>query len=154
MKRIAITTVMLLAVAGFGAPAGADGRRFTATNDQWQAECGSCHVTYPPKLLPASSWQRIMNGLDRHFGTDASVDAKTAAEIGAFLAAHAARGGRAWGAGDPLRITETAWFRREHDEVSPATWKSPKVRSAANCAACHAGAERGDYSEHSVRVPR
>lgn len=154
MMRFAITTVMLLGLAGFVMPAGADGKRFTATNDKWQAECGSCHVAYPPQLLPAASWQRIMNGLDRHFGTDASVDAKTADEIGAFLVANAARGERARRAGDQLRITETAWFRHEHDEVSSAAWKNPKVKSAANCAACHGGAERGNYSEHSVRMPR
>jgi len=52
------------------------------------------------------------------------------------------------------RITRTPWFVREHREVSATTWKLPAVKSAANCGACHQGADQGDFSEHSVRVPR
>ena len=40
-------------------------------------ECGSCHAAYPPGMLPARSWQRVMGGLDRHYGSDASLDAPT-----------------------------------------------------------------------------
>jgi len=152
--RLVLKTVMVLGLAGFALAAGAGEKRYTVSNAKWQAECGSCHIAYPPQLLPAASWQRIMSGLDRHFGTDASMEAKATEEIGAFLAANAARGKRAQRAGNQIRITETPWFRHEHDEVSPAVWKGPKVKSAANCAACHLGAERGDYSEHNVRMPR
>ena len=41
-------------------------------------ECGSCHVPYPPGLLPNESWQRLMANLPQHFGTDASLDAADA----------------------------------------------------------------------------
>lgn len=122
-------------------------------NPAWQAECGSCHVAYPPRFLQAQSWRRVMQGLDRHFGVDASVDAGTAAAIGGFLETHAqsATGKRA----EPTatRITQTRWFRHEHDEIAAATWKRPDVRSPANCGACHREAERGDFSERRVRVP-
>jgi len=127
---------------------------FTATNAKWNAECGTCHVAYPPQLLPAPTWRRVMSGLDKHFGTDASLDAGTAAEIGAFLEQNAASGNRARAGGDTLRITESAWFRREHDEVPAATWKNPAVKTPANCAACHTAAEQGDYRERNIRMPR
>lgn len=130
----------------------ADSDRFSASNAKWVAECGSCHLAYPPQLLPAASWRRIMAGLERHFGSDASLDAASAAEIGAFLERHAGRGKR--GRGEPLRITESRWFLREHDAVHAADWKHPRVRSAANCAACHRGAERGDFDDDAVRLPR
>ena len=42
-------------------------------NAAYQAECGSCHVPYPPRLLPGSSWRQIVARLDRHFGADASL---------------------------------------------------------------------------------
>ncbi|HEX5337689.1 MAG TPA: diheme cytochrome c [Gallionella sp.] len=130
------------------------GRRAVASNAKWQAECGACHVAYPPRLLPPESWRAVMSGLDKHFGTDASLDAPTAREIGAFLDKHA--GGRRYEtSGKPLlRITETRWFIREHDEVSARTWKNPKVKSPSNCAACHIQAESGNYSEHNIRIPR
>lgn len=126
---------------------------FAGSNAKWKAECGSCHVAYPAQLLPATSWQRLMKGLDKHFGTDASVDAATAAEIGAFLEKYA--GSKRGIAGETtLRVSETAWFQREHRKVDAATWKNPKVKSAANCAACHTAAEAGDYRERGIRIPR
>ena len=127
--------------------------RATASVDaKWKAECGSCHIAYPPQLLPASSWRRLMAGLPRHFGADASLDAASAAEIGAFLERNAGSGKR--GGEAAQRITETRWFLHKHDEVRAAVWKNPRVKSAANCSACHGGAERGDFDEHAVRIPR
>jgi len=131
----------------------ADSRGMRATNEKWKTECGSCHVAYPPNLLPAPAWRRMMAGLDKHFGTDASIDARSAAEIGAFLENNAGQGKRGSDSGT-LRISETPWFRRKHDEVAASTWKNSKVQTAANCTACHAGAERGDFDEHAVRIPR
>lgn len=132
----------------------AGGKLATPPNERWKTECGSCHIAYPPQLLPAQAWQRIMSGLDRHFGTDASLDAAAAAEIGAYLERYSGSGRRAQAASGSLRITETAWFRREHDEVPPASWKHPAVKSAANCAACHTTAEQGDFRERNIRIPR
>jgi nitrate/TMAO reductase-like tetraheme cytochrome c subunit len=123
-------------------PAAADKPRLPP-NPVYKAECGSCHVAFPPKLLPAESWARLMARLDRHFGSDASLDAKASAEIGRYLATNAGR--RATPAGDEPRITETRWFRKEHHEVSPARWNDPAVKGPANCVACHKGAEEGMY---------
>lgn len=146
---------MTLALASMGLTlsigALADMRISTASNPSWKAECGSCHLAYPPSLLPAESWRAMMAGLDKHFGVDASVDAKTAAEIGAFLQKHA---GKSRGGKPSLRITETAWFKHEHDEVGAAVWRNPKVKTPSNCAACHRGAEQGNYDEHDIRLPK
>lgn len=157
-RRIFDLTVWIAGVAlaaALVAEATAGEHRYLANADPaWKAECGGCHVAYPPQLLSAPSWRTIMNGLDRHFGVDASVDAGAAAAIGSFLAANAARPGSKRGDPAALRITETRWFRHEHGDIPAATWSGPKVRSAANCGACHGGAENGDYSERGVRVPR
>lgn len=132
----------------------ADGKLAAPGNERWKSECGSCHIAYPPPLLSAPAWRRMMAGLDKHFGADASVNPAAAAEIGAYLERYAASGRRAQRAGESLRITETAWFMREHDEVAAATWKHPAVKSAANCAACHTAAEQGDFRERNIRIPR
>lgn len=47
----------------------------------YDTECASCHMAYPPGLLGQKNWQNIMSGLNKHFGTDASLDAKTQTEI-------------------------------------------------------------------------
>lgn len=127
---------------------------YTAYNEKWKTECSACHLAYPPQLLPADSWRTMMTQLDKHFGADASLDAKTTAEISAFLQADAGRDKREATGKTPLRITETRWFKHEHDEVSARIWKSAAVKQPSNCAACHTQAERGDYSERSLRIPR
>lgn len=123
-------------------------------NAAWQAECGSCHVPYPPRLLSANGWRQVMGTLDHHFGTDATLEPALAAEIGRFLQANAGADERFASVATPPRVTQTAWFVRKHDEVPAAVWKRPAIRSAANCTACHAGAEAGSFRERDIRIPR
>lgn len=120
----------------------------------YAAECGTCHVAYPPRLLAAPAWERIMRGLDRHFGVDATVDAPAAATIRAYLAANAQAPGSKRYDPEATRITTTRWFTREHGEIGAAVWQRAGIRSAANCGACHQAADRGVFSEHDVRIPR
>lgn len=154
MKTKWSKTLSLALICGLSVPGAAFADDlFTGTNAKWKTECGSCHVAYPAQLLPATSWRQMMKDLDRHFGTDASVDAAAAAEITAFLEKHA--GSKRGIAGETtLRISETSWFQREHRKVDAATWKNAKVKSAANCAACHTAAEAGDYRERGIRIPQ
>lgn len=123
-------------------------------NAKWQKECSSCHIAYAPGLLPAESWRKVMGGLDKHFGTDASLAAQENQEITDFLVKNASNRWTAKTA--PLQISETAWFKRKHDssEVPPAAWKNPLVKSPANCQACHTQAERGDFSERNIKIPK
>jgi len=121
---------------------------------KYQQECSSCHVAFPPGLLPAASWQRVMGNLPRHYGTDASLDAATVSELSAWLTANAGTTKRVSGTPPQDRITLSPWFIREHNEVAPATWKLPAVKNAANCIACHTQTDQGDFSERNVRIPR
>lgn len=121
-------------------------------NKAWQEECTSCHVGYPPGLLTGANWASLMAGLDKHFGSNAQLDARTAAEITAWLKQHAATDAGRHGAAT-LRITDTRWFAAEHRRIQSGVWKRPEVKSASNCAACHRGAADGNYDEDEVRVP-
>jgi hypothetical protein len=127
---------------------------FVVTNAAWKEECGGCHIAYPPRFLPAQSWRALMSGLDKHFGSDASVDVATAQEISNFLEKNSDPRRRQIGGKVILRISETRWFESEHDEISPRTWKNPKIKSPANCGACHTQVDLGDFSEHNVKIPR
>jgi len=150
---------VLACAAGIGLcpPASADGDSRAAKLPllpSYKAEFAACHIAYPPGLLPAAAWQRLMTQLPHHFGTDASLDAATVASLSTWLTANAAQGRRASPPPAEDRITRSAWFMREHDEVPAATWKRASIKSASNCMACHAGADRGDFNEHNVRIPR
>ncbi|CAD5374356.1 Ni,Fe-hydrogenase I cytochrome b subunit [Rubrivivax sp. A210] len=147
----------LLLAAANGATHADEGRSAVALLPAYKAECGSCHVAFPPRLLPAESWQRLMGGLPKHFGVDASLDAAPQKAIADWLQAHAggARKRPAENAAPPEdRITRGAWFQREHDEVAADAWKRPAIKSASNCGACHTQAEQGDFSERNIRIPR
>ena len=134
------------------------------TNIKWKAECSSCHMLYHPGLLPEKSWNKMMSGLDKHFGENASLDTATRDEITHFLALNSAdksdnrRSSRINQSipanAVPLRISETRYFVSKHDEISPSTFKRKSIGSASNCIACHRGAEKGDFSESLVRIPR
>ncbi len=127
---------------------------FLLDNAKYLQECASCHVPYPPGMLSTESWRKIMEGLSEHFGTDASLSAKDTEEITAYLQENSTDYWIAEVA--PLRITETDWFQRAHNfyVIPPGIWKSPAVKSPANCAACHAKAEHGDYSEKYIKLPK
>ena len=148
MKRLVLA---LLAAAAASAFAGGDGSRLPA-NATYVDECGSCHVAFPPGLLPAASWRRLMSDLPNHFGTDASLDEPLRRSLAAWLEANASR--KRLEAPPQDRLTKSRWFVREHDEVPAEAWRRASIKTAANCSACHAGAAKGDYDEHGVRIPR
>ncbi len=138
-------TIALITLLGLALPALAD--RLPMPSDapaSFKDECGSCHLAYPPALLAANDWRRIMNGLNEHFGSDATVSPKNWSKIKFFLESHA---------GNPPRITQTQRFVRKHREVPAKFWRDPRVKSAANCEACHPGAANGNYGEHDIAIP-
>lgn len=95
-----------------------------------------------------------MAGLEHHYGSDASMDADSVRQIGAWLQDHSGTGRRVREVPEQDRITRSAWFVREHRKVDPAVWQHPQVRSAAQCQACHVQAAQGRFDEHQIRMPR
>lgn len=123
------------------------------TPPSYMQECASCHVAYPPGMLPARSWQRVMSGLVKHYGSDAAIDAALEQQIGDWLQMHAGTYKRVREEPPQDRITRSAWFERKHRKLAPAVWVDPSVKSAANCGACHPGAEQGRYDDDELRYP-
>ncbi len=134
------------------------------TDPVWTAECGSCHLAYPPGLLPWRSWDRMLGDLSSHFGDDAAVDEATLAKLRAVAAAGAADVApnglsrqitRATVGTTPDRISTIPALREEHlEELSTASVTGhPDIRSWSNCAACHPDAAQGRF-EDRIRVPR
>jgi mono/diheme cytochrome c family protein len=151
-----LATAAFAALALAATTVAADGRVKDAVPllPRYQQECGSCHVAYPPGLLPALSWQRLVGGLSHHFGADASVEAAVAAELDAWLTEHAAKLPFAGGPPPEDRITRSPWFVREHREVPAKAWKRAAISGPGNCAACHRDAARGRFDEESVSLPQ
>ncbi|MBL4692397.1 MAG: hypothetical protein JKY92_03610 [Magnetovibrio sp.] len=165
---LAATT--LAAIAGLmvlgAVSANAAERPFTVQDKVTRAECGDCHMVFPPSRLTRTAWKKIMGSLSDHFGEDASLDADTSQHIeGVYVAGALDRPDKngkmgirtkmrlaAWkkkGVVDPLRITETPEWIRHH--VVKANYKKmsadKKYSRGSNCITCHANGERGIYED-------
>lgn len=133
-------------------------------NAKWREECGSCHLAFHPGLLPARSWQKVMSEQSRHFGTDLALDDATSKELLAFMLGNAAENSSREAAfkinrsikpeATPLRITETPYWVNKHRSIDETGWRSDKVKSKTNCAACHLDAETGTFEDAAMRIPR
>ena len=130
----------------------------------YKDECGSCHMAYPPGLLPAESWGEIMSSLDDHFGDNAELDTSPHKEITDFLVANSAdksdyrrsrRFASSNGSGEIItRITETPYFKHEHDEIPLRLVTGNKdVNSFSQCNACHGKADLGLFREGDISIP-
>ena len=134
-------------------------RQPQAENALYREECGSCHMAYPPMLLPSESWQKIMAGLEDHFGENAELDPGQARDIEIYLVQNT----RSIGyrkllpnpeTNIPMSITELPYFKREHFEI-PARLveENDNVGSLSQCNACHRYAEKGYFDEDSIVIP-
>lgn len=165
MKTKHLLTALVLVTAALGSVAAHAAAKYNGedrgrpvmpaqSNAKWLAECGSCHMAFPPGLLPAASWKKVMESLNKHFDTDASLPAADTQEITRYLTQYASN--RWTSSAAPLRITESQWFKTKHSagEINPAIWKRESVKSQANCVACHSAAAKGDFNEHSIVIPK
>lgn len=136
----------------------------SVNNAQYAKECGTCHFAYQPGLLPARSWEKLFDTLDKHFGENAELDAALTNSLKDYAMSNAADKSnnkrstkimRSMSAHDiPLRISELPYIRGKHDEI-PARMLTgnPKVGSLAKCDACHVDANSGSFSEDDVKIP-
>jgi len=119
----------------------------------YKNECASCHMAYPPAMLSKPSWQRIMGSLDKHYGTDASVDAATERQIGVWLQSLGGTYKRVEASSPGDRLTTTKWFEKKHRKIEPSVWIRKSINGKAQCQACHQGADIGDFEDDRVRIP-
>ena len=134
------------------------------TDDFYIKECASCHFAYQPGLLPSRSWKKVMENLNDHFGTDASLEPEDKKKILKYLVDNSAEKftnyKRSKKINDsipavetPVAITKTGYFIKEHKGIKPKLIEQKDVKSLANCMACHTKADKGSYSEREINIP-
>jgi len=127
-------------------------------------ECGSCHMAYQPQFLPKRSWLKMMNTLEDHFKTDASLDKDDKKIITSYLVKNSGDSKRVYKEfrkfnsyisknSTPLRISETYYFKKEHRKIPKRFIYQKEVKSLSNCNACHTKAEKGMYNERTLFIP-
>ncbi len=142
----------------------ADPVKYGPPLDTYVSECGDCHNIFYPNLLPEKSWEAIMNGLEDHFGEDATIDEDARREILAYLKSHSAERSIDEAAfkmtaaiedpeNPPIRITENRYWKKKHAGIDPEVFNRPEVASKVNCSACHRWAEYGSFEDSDIRIP-
>lgn len=161
---LAVLGVVIAALSN-GFAAGWESAFPVLKHEAWEEECGACHMAFTPGMLPARSWNRMMDNLKNHFNEDASIGPTLTQSITEFLVANAADNPRATDvmqriarsvpAGEsPQRITETALFRYYHDEIPDSIWQRESVGLRSNCMACHQRAHEGRYLQKEIEIPK
>jgi len=114
-------------------------------------------------MCPVQSWDKILAGLEDHFGEFIELDPESKKVITEYLKANAAEYSsakravkimRSLGNRTPLRITQIPYIQEKHHEIHPDVYKRESVGSLSNCSACHTTAEKGIYEEDYVKIPR
>jgi nitrate/TMAO reductase-like tetraheme cytochrome c subunit len=133
-------------------------------NTAYLKECGACHFAYHPELLPKRSWEKLMSGLDNHFGDNAALEEPARTELLNYLLNNAAESSSVKVSKKiiasikanetPIRISDTGYFKKEHRKIKPEVLKRKSIGSLSNCVACHTTADTGDYEEERVKIPR
>jgi hypothetical protein len=136
------------------------------TDKQFLKECGECHFAYQPGLLPARSWEKLLNAdaLKNHFGVNAELDKETLQSIFNYAAENSAdksfykrsrKIARATAEGEaPLRITEVRYIKRKHKDIPEKMVKGNNdVKSLSYCNKCHTQADKGVFDEDTVSIP-
>ncbi|WP_315983332.1 hypothetical protein [Aliamphritea spongicola] len=124
----------------------------------YERACGDCHMAYPPVLLPARSWEKLMAGLENHFDDNAELLPDEHAKVLKYLISNAGFEGQGllqdMQGKAPLRITHLPEFRYEHDELSAAmTTENSGVISMSNCDACHQDTALARFEEDMINIP-
>jgi hypothetical protein len=133
------------------------------SNSTYSEQCGACHFAYQSELLPSGSWEKILAGLDDHFGEFIELDLDSKKIIAEYLKVNAAEHSsakravkimRSLGNRTPLRITQVPYIQEKHHEIPPEVFSRDSIGSLSNCSACHKTAEKGIYDDDSVAIPR
>lgn len=131
--------------------------------DAWQEECGACHMAYHPSLLPARSWEKLLQQQHQHFEEDLLLEPDMVQEMLSYAKANAAEMGVTeparkiinWGdpALTPVRITETRYWLHKHEEIEDRIWQQSNVKGKAQCDSCHSDAKQGWFEDSKMEIP-
>ncbi len=114
----------------------------------------------PPNILPEKSWKLLMSDLENHFGDDASLSEEDTKNILDFLLENSAEKStkevsvkvlNSIGNKDIIAITQTSFWKKEHKDIPKELFKNEKIKSKANCKACHTDIEKGLIEDDKIK---
>lgn len=144
--------------------------RFTAIDYEKESpifadKCTKCHKNYPPYMLPQASWEKLLDGIDNHFGEEITENNITKVEqksIKEYILSHSAENSShklsfktlaSLGEMRPVSITKSPYWREVHEGIDAAIFKQPNIKKKSNCFACHIGFDKGLFDVKLIVIP-
>lgn len=132
-------------------------------SNTWNEACGDCHMPYHPSLLPAKSWVEMFAQQQNHFDEDLDYSIEEVQLFEEFAVQNSAEkmeteAARFIASTTPddfssLRITDTPYWKEEHDNIPASVWKARKVNGFSQCEACHRDALEGTFEDGAMDFP-
>ena len=110
--------------------------------------------------MPKKSWELIMSDLENHFGDDASLDVEINKNILAFLLKNSAETSTAEASfkflqsiknQDIIALSKTTFWEKTHKDIPKEIFDNEKIKSKANCKACHTDIEKGLIEDENIK---
>ena len=120
-------------------------------------QCNVCHFAYPPGMLPAGSWKKLLDDMPQHFTGQVMINVDTQEEISQWLQANAGTFALVNEEPPQNRITKSAWWTKIHmdnKKIPASVWKKPTISKGSSCVTCHLTAPKGAYNAKTVQVPK
>ena len=101
-----------------------------------------------------------MSDLENHFGDDASLDFETNKNILAFLLKNSAETSTMESSfkflqsiknQDIITLSKTTFWEKTHKEIPKEIFDNEKIKSKANCKACHSDIEKGLIEDENIK---
>lgn len=132
-------------------------------NALFVSECASCHILYPPNILPQKSWVAMMSDLENHFGDDASLSEKDNQEILTYLVNNSAENStkevsikilqyaQKHSDKEILAFSQTGFWKDTHLSIPENVFRQDTIKNKSNCKACHIDIEEGLIEDDKIK---
>jgi len=116
-------------------------KRHQLGQELYLANCSSCHIALSPAVLPTSSWQKLLEELNQHYGNQLPpiVNFDLIA-IWEYFKAYS----RPLIADEktPYRVSASRYFKALHPRV-----ELPRPTTMSSCITCHPGAAKYNFRQ-------
>lgn len=116
-------------------------KRHQFGQELYLANCNSCHIALSPAVLPTSSWQKLLEDWNQHYGNQLPPIISTDLMlIWEYLKAYS----RPLLANEktPYRVSASRYFKALHPRVT-----LPRPLTMGTCITCHPGATKYNFRQ-------